>query len=244
LAEVKKTVDTARKSLLADQVKARDALFKDHQKEWTLATKQHVFEKLALQESWRAQNLTNQTARVERNFSRSQSMPNVQAKAQAHMKLHQRSRFTKSAIGEVAVPENPSAAAKVYLEQASQQQNLQQRVRQQHQSARQFNELRSRHIPKELIAEPRLVRARPMTLTQRKIAALALSDTADKASRAQEAAKGGRTLTTAERANASPAMKERLQRREAADKARREGQPTQEAKTRSQGKSRRGGRGR
>ena len=239
-AEAKRQVDLRRpekdaawKALKESQEKERLALNAEHRKETSVLARQQAADRLVIEEKFRAQALDKKSQRISRGLSSRQDMATAQKAAVETMKLHAR---TKWAAG-IALPANPLQAAKAYHDIARAEEAKRPALR------AALNKMRSQNLERagpsafvEKMLSSNGERA-PWSLgrsTSRKqdprqiVLPGILDHKNDRASLHQQSVRqaeqakdvvrqaitAGRTLTDAERTNASPEIRQRLSDRE------------------------------
>ncbi len=216
--------DEAWKAMLASQEKERLDLRAAHAKEISALTRQHIAERFAVHEKWRAHSLELQAARIDARLSGHQGMAAQQKAAVATIKLHARS--AKGAPPGATIPTNPREAARRYFEIARQEDVKKEAIRQNLFNDRGANlkragletqGLRDRPAQQRQTSRHAAANGKP---SPRDILARGLRARGDRAAKVQDhlhgidpqeqiqqAAASGQTLSGEQRANASPEVK-------------------------------------
>ncbi len=227
-------------ALKEQQEKDRKELFEQHRDERAALSRQHIAERLGVDEGFRAERLAETATRLSSRAQ--QGMAAQQATAQAMMRLHQQVAKTKTPVGFRDIPQNPKEAAVAYMARA-------------HLEHGQRGELRTKLLARrdERIADRQstFMRAAGRTGANRRTEAGAakgaLRDVMMQESpqaRAKQAVQSGRTLSSDEKANASPEVKERLARDDRKTAQRAAFEPGAKSPAQQRGKDRGGGGGR
>lgn len=231
--QVRPEKDTAWKALKDSQEKERLALQAEHRTETTVLARQHVAERLAIYEKWRAQALDKQAQRVAVKLSGPQGLAPQDLAARKMMALHAKA----TRLGNIReLPANPREAAKAYMQIAYAEEAkraplrealLKTRVRNLDRAApAAFSErmLASKGKSAVRFAAPAADKAAPRQIMlpglldahDDKASALrrVVRQSEQAQSQARQAVASGRTPSDAERANASPDIRQRLSDRE------------------------------
>ena len=225
--------DAAWKDLMASQEKERLALKAEHRKESSLLARQQVADRLAVEEKLRAQTLDKKSQRVSSGLSSRQDMATAQRAAVETMKLHARTNW----VAGIALPANPLQAAKDYHDIARTEEAKLPALR------AALNKMRSKNLeragpsafvekmlasngerapwslgrPSSKKQDPRQI-VLPGILDHKNDRVSAHKRAVRQAEQTQDIARqaitAGRTLTDAERTNASPEVRQRLSDRE------------------------------
>jgi hypothetical protein len=228
--------DAAWKALWTQQEKERLDLRSAHRKETSALARQHIAERLGVHEKWRARSLDKQANRIDARLTTHQGMAVQQKAALDTIKLHARARQAARPDEDAAASINPREAARAHFEIARAEQAKHDAIRQRLLEDRSKNFERAdvtadqshdrsgqRHLaggratgattgkgsPREIIA-PGIDAARgnrASTLQQR------LSEI-DPQQQIRQAPASGRTLSSDERATASPEINEQLARKD------------------------------
>lgn len=201
--------DQAWKAMQGQQEKDRLALRAAHREETSALARQHVVERLALEEKWRARDLARQANRLDARLTAHQGMAAQQMAAVGTIRLHRRASQTKSIDGPLAVPVNPQEAFKHHLAAARQEQQKHVHLR------TQLISQRTEHIRYSAAAPIRAnVGGRPRKHVPRQAA------TENAQASLRQAVQSGRPLTDAERTNAAADIKQELARKDRAEAVR------------------------
>jgi hypothetical protein len=195
--------DKAWKTMQVQQEKDRLALRATHRDETSTLARQHAAERLVLEEKWRAQDLARQANRLDARLTAHQGMAAQQTAAVATIRLHRRASQTKSADGPRAIPVNPQEAVKHHLATARQEQQKLSLLRSRLTLQRTENIHRAAAAPVRANAGGRPRKHAPRYPANE-----------DTRASLQQAVQSGRPLTDAERTNAAPDVKERLDRQD------------------------------
>ncbi|MGB8734997.1 MAG: hypothetical protein WCD20_02555, partial [Rhodomicrobium sp.] len=208
-----------------------------HRQETAALARQHIAERLSVHEKWRALSLDKQANRIDARLSAHQGMAAQQKAAIATIKLHTKASQTRSANGSKAAPVNPREASRAYIETARAEEARHAVVRDKLLKTRAQNLERAgpeaqknldRSAPRQQIGNSRAA-ANGAAIgkgSQRETLAPGIQAARNnRAARIQErlreadpqqqirhAAESGRPLSSEERANASPEIKEHLAR--------------------------------
>ncbi len=236
-AESKKHVDACRpekdkawQAMKASQDKERLDLREQHRQEAAALARQHIAERLGMHEKWRGHHLDRMTSRIDARLTTQQGMAAQQKAALDTMKLHAKANQTKSAGGPVAVPLNPHEAMRHYYETSYREEGKREAIRAKLLNDRKTHQERAnkaeanRQKENGAKATGRAAgRGSPRTILTPGIMAAKSARTStpqlrlpldDPQAQIRQAAQSGRTLTDAERANASPELKQQLRRDE------------------------------
>ena len=225
--------DAAWKDLMASQEKERLALKAEHRKESSVLARQQVADRLVIEEKFRAQTLDKKSQRVSRGLSSRQDMATAQRAAVETMKLHAQTKW----VALRALPANPLQAANAYRDIARAEEAKRPALR------AALNKMRSKNLeragpsafvekmlasngerapwslgrpsskkqdPRQIVL-PGILDHKNDRLSAHKRAVRQADQTQDIA---RQAIAAGRTLTDAERTNASPEVRQRLSDRE------------------------------
>ena len=206
--------DAAWKALKESQEKERNDLRTEHRKEISTLARQHVAERLGVQEKWLAQTLDKKAQRIMARLSSRQGMTTQQPAAHQTIKLH-----AKASLGETtALPSNPREAARRFFELAHKEQERQEAIRQKllddrrkrlERAGRATETGREKKSPRQTML-PGILAARDnrgASLQRR------LRET-DPQQQIRQTESSGQRLNSAERANATPEIRQRLSARE------------------------------
>ncbi len=208
IAELRPQKNEAWEAMKASQQTERLDLRASHREEFTALTRQHVAERIGIAEQRRAQQLQRNTNRVSAGMSGHQGMANQQKAAVQAIRLKQTMRQPSNVNGPISPSRNPAESAKAFLKTAFAEHDKQGRIREALNAKRQTNRLRA--------ATPQRFRAQAGNAMQ----ALARVSEPDQQSQLRQAAQAGRALSSEERANASPEVREKLdQQNKAASRA-------------------------
>lgn len=227
--------DAAWKAMLAQQEKERLDLRTQHSKETTALARQHFAERFGMHEKWRALSLDRQAGRIDARLTMNQGMAAQQRAAVETIKLHVRTGRNSMQAAGPPISANPSEAARAKFDIARKEQAKQEALRAKLSEDRRKNLERAglaqelargqsgrvraesratangaasgKSSPHAIIA-PGIARSRDR---RSKWIQLRLFD-ADPQQQIRQAAASGRTLSSEERANASPEVRERLAR--------------------------------
>ncbi|MGO9545794.1 MAG: MobA/MobL family protein [Rhodomicrobium sp.] len=230
--------DAAWKALWTQQEKERLNLRSAHRKEISALTRQHIAERLGVHEKWRARSHDKHANRIDARLSTHQSMAAQQKAALDTIKLHSRTGRVTRPGGDAAASSNPREAARAHFETARAEEAKHDAIRQKLLEDRTRNFERAgitadkshdgsgqrclaggratgngsatgKGSPREIIV-PGIHAAsgnRASTLQQR------LSEIHPQ-QQIRQATASGRTLSSEERATASPEIKEQLARKD------------------------------
>ena len=110
--------DAAWKTLWTQQEKERFDLRALHRQETSALSRQHIAERFGVHEKWRALNLDKQANRIDARLTAHQGMAAQQKAALDTIKLHARANQSGKTDGLNAAPANPREAARGYFETA------------------------------------------------------------------------------------------------------------------------------
>ncbi|MGO9172219.1 MAG: MobA/MobL family protein [Rhodomicrobium sp.] len=228
VAEMRPQKNEAWQAITKAQAKERLDLRTTHREEAAAMSRQHIAERIGTEEQQRAQHLQRDTNRIAARMSGHQGMANQQKAALKTIRLKHNARQASRAD---SLPQNPAKAAKTFMKTAVAEHDKRGKIRAGLNAQRQSNQLRA--------ATPDRFRAQ---------AGKAMHDlahvTPDPQTMARQAAESGRTLTSDERANASPETKANLDRQDKASRSwHRDSFSSQQQKGKDNGRSG-GGRGR
>ena len=238
--ESKKHVDASRpekdkawRALQANQEKERADHREQHRQEAAALARQHIAERLGMHEKWRGKNLDRLASRIDARLTAHQGMAAQQKAALDTIKLHAKASSTKSAGGPVAIPANPHEAMRHYYEIAHGEKEKREAIRATLAATRASHQARASKAgadrQKATSASGRGIgRASPRAVLTPGIRAAKSARSSnqlhlpldDPQAQIRQAAQSGRTLTDAERANASPELKQQLRREEMKAQAR------------------------
>lgn len=203
--KVRPEKDKAWKAMLKQQEKERNDLRASHRQEQLALARHQVSAKLATMEKWRAITLDRMASAVGARLETRQNMPAQQQAAITTMRLRAIANSTRGIHGAVAVPPNPREAVAAYRDIARAEYDNRDSIR------RILNEQRNGNYHR--------VAAYGQTVKngmQRGQKAPELSPQ----EQVRQAVVSGRTLSDAERLNASPEMRDNLARQDRSAKAR------------------------
>ena len=225
--------DTAWKDLMASQEKERLALKAEHRKESSVLARQQVADRLVIEEKFRAETLDKKSQRVSGGLSSRQDMATAQRAAFETMKLHAQTKW----VALRALPANPLQAAHAYRDIARAEEAKRPALRAALLQMRSKNLERAgpsafvekmlssngertpwslgrpsskKQDPRQIVL-PGILDHKNDRLSAHKRAVRQADQTKDIA---RQAITAGRTLTDAERTNASPEIRQRLSDRE------------------------------
>ncbi len=110
--------DAAWKIMYAQHEKERLDLRNLHRQETSALARQHIAERFATHEKWRALGLDKQANRIDARLTAHQGMAAQQKAALDAIKLHARASRAGKANGSKAAPANPREASRAYIETA------------------------------------------------------------------------------------------------------------------------------
>lgn len=237
--------DTAWKALKASQEEERNALRAEHGKETEALARQQIAEHLGVQEKWVAQGLDKKSQRIMVQLSSRQSMATQQDAAQKTIKLHAKASHLDH---ETALPSNPREASRRYFGLAYKEQGQHQAIRRKLLDDRLKRLEQAGPAPEKGIenGSPRQIvlpgifadRDKRGAVLQRRLREI------DPQQQIRQAASSGRPLSSDERANASPEIKEQLSRKDRQAKERTLFIPQSRDGKQNRGREGRGGGGR
>ena len=206
--------DAAWKALKESQEKERNDLRTEHRKEISTLSRQHVAERLGVQEKWLAQTLDKKSHHIMARLSSRQSMATQQPAAHQTIKLH-----AKASLGETtALPSNPREAARRFFELAHKEKERQEAIRQKllddrrkrlELAGRATETGREKKSPRQTIL-PGILAARD----NRGASLQRRQRETDPQQQIRQKELSGQSLNSAERANATPEIRQRLSARE------------------------------
>lgn len=212
IERVRPIKNEAWQKLKAEQEKERAQIAERQKEEVSALTRQHIAERHALQEHWLQQNMATATAKMNARAEAGQSMPMVQADAVRLIKIRVRAAKERDRFGQV--PEPGVAVTQHFTERARAEEANRSSIRYNLNTLRQNNAFRAAGSAKQ--------RTQAGVMAERRSAirvAIVAQRTAREASDQQKtiaaAVQSGRSLSSAERANASPGTKARVSSREA-----------------------------
>ncbi len=250
--------DAAWKAMLKKQEQERLDLTKQHSAENTALARQQIAERLGVHEKWRALHLGRHANSVDVQLSGRQGMAAQQRAAVSSIKMHNRTGQTG---GNPDLTANPREAARRYFEIAREEDSKRESLRDGISKQRATNLQRAGLAPdisRDRSAERQAEgRGATGTASPRDIAAPGIEISRDKRlewvqhrlrdtdqqQQIRQAAQSGRTLSSEERAKASPEVRERAARD---DKSARErwSSPSSQGRAQDKGKDGRSGGGR
>jgi hypothetical protein len=234
--------EEAWQKLKTTQQQERTNLQRRHAEEIAAVSRQHIAERIALQERWQHQNLTARSAKLSAKLEARQDMPSVQRTAAAIIKLRAaaQNRYGENRPILNAMPS--LTVATHFAERGRAEHANRDAIRYELNALRQLNHIRAaapaqrRHAPGR-IAERRASN-RMQIQAQRQTRQQAETD---KQNAIRQAVVTGRTVTDADRANASPELRAAISSHDKRERNRRDDAFTRFVNQRSD-KGRNGGR--
>ena len=213
--------DEAWQKLKATQEQERTNLQRRHAEEIAATSRQHIAERIALQERWQHQNLTARSGKLSAKLEARQDMASVQRTAVAIIKLRAaaQNRYGENRPILNAMPS--LTVATHFTERGRAEQANRNAIRYELNALRQLNQIRAaapaerRHAPGR-IAERR-VSNRMQIQAQRQA-----RQQSDPQTAIRQAIASGRALSSEERANASPDFRGAIASHDKRDRSRRE----------------------
>jgi len=217
--------DAAWKAMLKKQEQDRLDLRKEHRAETTTLARQHIAERVGVHEKWRALHLGRHANSLDAQLSMRQGMAAQQKTAVSSIKMHNRTGQTG---GNPDLTANPREAARRYFEIAREEDTKREVLRNQLSKQRAANLQRAGLAPDKTRDRSAEAESRRATgkASPRDIVAPGIEVSRDKRAewiqqrsrdvdpqqQIRQAAASGRTLSSEERANASPEVRERAAR--------------------------------
>ncbi|MBS0242896.1 MAG: MobA/MobL family protein, partial [Proteobacteria bacterium] len=236
---VRPAKNEAWQKLQAEQANERKQLGERHEQELSAVKRQHIAERHALDEHWLQKNMTHAANKMGAQLEASQSMPVVQATAVRLVKMRakaarERDRFAKDI--------HPAAAAAAHFADRARTESANRTsIRQVLDALRQNNQFRAAEHA-ERRTRPGVMHERRTALRAAILAKRVARQSAEQQQSIGAAVQSGRSLSSADRANATPREKGEVTSREAARQARRERQFDLFVQRDNSGKGRNGGR--
>ncbi len=244
--------DAAWKAMLKKQEQERLDLTKQHRAETTALARQQIAERLGVHEKWRALHLGRQANSVDAQLSSRQGMAAQQRMAVASIKMHHR---TGQAGGNPELTANPREAARRYFDIAREEDTKRESLRGEISKQRAANLQRAGLAPdsrRQADSQRATGKPSPRDIVRPGIEVARDKRTGwlqrrlrdgDPQQQIRQAAQSGRTLSSEERANASPEVRERADRNDKSARARWSSENPQ-ARAQDKGKDERSGGGR
>ncbi len=212
VAELRPQKNEAWEALKESQAKERLDLRAAHREEYTALTRQHAAERRGTQEQQRAQDLQRGINRIAARASGHQGMANQQKIALQTIRLKHNARQASPGDSQATPSQNPAEAARNFIKTATAEQAKHRDIRAGLNTQRQTNQLRA-SMPQR--SRERAGPPRSPAEAARRIQ----NQHSDAQTMARQAAQSGRTLSSEERANASPELREKLDARDKASRS-------------------------
>jgi hypothetical protein len=218
---VRPAKDDVWQKLKAAQERERTTLQRRHAEEIAAVSRQHIAERIAMQERWHHQNLTARSGKLSAKLEARQDMASVQRTAVAIIKLRAAAQNRYGENRPILNATPSLMVAKHFTERGKAEQANRDTIRYQLNSERQLNQIRGaapaerRHTPGR-IAERR-ANNRMQIQAQRQA-----HQQSDPQAAIRQALASGRLLSADERANASPEFKAAIASKGRLDRTRRE----------------------
>lgn len=225
--------NAAWQTLKATQDTERQALKKRHIDELSALSRHQTAERYALQERWQQTNLNRQASQVSAKLETRQSMPIVQANAVAMIKL--RAKQARPAYN------GSEEAVQYFTKTASLEAEKLNAIRYQLTADRQANQIRAAVSPLQRTEAGQIVEGRAANRNEA-AAQRQAREQSDKRHAVQRAVANGETLSTSDRANASPEIAAAASAKEKSNRMSRDEIFLASFKNQQSGKSRDGGR--
>ncbi len=212
VAQLRPQKNEAWEALKESQAKERLDLRAAHRDEYTALTRQHAAEGRGMQEQQRAQDLQRGINRIAARASGHQGMANQQKAALQTMRLKHNSQQASREDSQAPASQNPAEAMRAFMKMAVAEQNRRGKIRAGLNAQRQGNRLRA-SVPQHIRDQAGPPRS-PAEAARR-----IQHQHPDAQTVARQAAQSGRTLSSEERANASPELRAQLDRQDKASRS-------------------------
>jgi hypothetical protein len=195
-------------TLKATQDKERQDLKQRHTEEVAALSRQHMAERHALNETWRAQHLAKEAQRVSARLESHQGMAGVQGSAAAMIRRHARDSRQH------AEPGDAHLAARQFTERARAAEAARATIRYELDTRRQVNLIRAGEPAKRRTAPGQLAKQRIRNRVALAAQRQARQQQTDRQAAAKQAFSSGRTLTSEERASAQGDVRDAIAARD------------------------------